>query len=115
MTKIQKVKMPVEYDPPQIHCPACGAGILGGDEDPQCEHMVIVTYPGGYGDNIVGEKYVEQFEAISGEIEETDDDLVEKFLEKHDRDSFLKFDVEFGGMTHSVEWYNITAIFDFAP
>ena len=114
MTHLQKVKLPLNYDPPQFYCPACGAPVLGNFDTQICEHLVFVSDPGGSGMDLIGEKYSDVFEKLREEIEKTDN-LIEKFLEKHGKDSFLAYDVEVSGISHSVECYNITALFDFAP
>ena len=46
---------------------------------------------------------------------DTDEDLVDEFLEQVDKDSFLKPNIEFSGQSHSFEYYNLIEIFDFAP
>jgi hypothetical protein len=115
MTTIQKIKLPLNYDPPQFYCPACGAPILGNFDAQICQHLVYVTDPSGSGDDLIGAKYTKIFEEVAEAIDDSDDELIEKFLEINDKESFLRFDVKFGGMSHSVEWYNITAVFDFAP
>lgn len=115
MATIQKIKLPMNYDPPQFFCPACGAPILGNFDTQICKHVVIVTDLTGHDYDAIGEKYTQVFDAISEEVEKTNEDIVEKFLEKNDKESFLKFDIEFGGLSHSVDFYNVSAVFDFAP
>ena len=115
MTAIQKIILPTDYEPPQFYCPACGAPILGNFDANPCEHLVYISDPSGTGEDLIGEKYGHIFDKLREKVDPVQGDIVGEFLKKNDKESFLKFEIEFGGMSHGGDWFNITAVFDFAP
>jgi hypothetical protein len=112
MNTIQQLQLPENYDPPHLFCPACGAPIFDEGETKVCPHLVIAIDPTGFENATIGEKYQAIFDAIL-EDEDFDGDPLEAFLEEHDQESFLKFEIAFSAT--GMGGYRISAVFDFAP
>lgn len=84
MSSNQKLRLPDNYDPPRLFCPACGAPIFDEGDTVVCPHLVIAIDPNGIENATIGEKYQATFDSILGD-DDFDGDPLEAFLEEQIR------------------------------
>ena len=116
---IKIVDLEFKGDPPNIYCPVCGEEIYAEDEEPSCEHVIVLSYPCDKNEVLfIAPRIKEQIASIIEKANKDNMDYnetIKTVLKELNSTSILCFSITTSGIARAPSSSKVYVAVDFCP